>query len=117
MSDHSRSTARFTTGVSRSSKAHGPFSRRVWIWSACFGGLGSAVSIQIASATQAGAEAEALRRTVANLFSIASIVHPSRANRWPNSVQSPLAHDLHQAARRRAAKSASLFWPGKGSNL
>ena len=40
----------------------------------------------------------------------------SRLNRRSNSSQSPLLLDLHQAARRLAARSASRFSPGSDSN-
>src|ERR1017187_7454889 len=81
-----------------------------------FTGLLSATSIHCASETHDGRGTSGLRRTVDRLGRTWSKVSPSLARRRENRVQSPLAHERHHADRRRAATSASAFWPGETSN-
>src|ERR1700722_10776587 len=107
MPDRSRASASSNNGVNKCSNAHG--SARSGAATEPLVGFRRAVSIQIASSIHSGIRAEELRRTLANRASTSAIDSPSRASLLQNSDQSPLAHALHQAARRRAAKSASLF--------
>src|ERR1039458_2953843 len=81
-----------------------------------FTGLLSATSIHCASETHDGRGTSGLRRTVDRRGRTWSKVSPSLARRRENRVQSPLAHERHHADRRRAATSASAFWPGETSN-
>ena len=66
--------------------------------------LCNAASIQMASSIHGGGAADGLRRMVANRVSACARVNPSRISRRSNSDQSPLAHERHHAARRRAGE-------------